>query len=68
MAVASTNLERGAGNTEDSLRNCVQLTGVNVLLVLCGGGRTDLCEDGGIINRPVQAPLYRFARKWGVFL
>jgi hypothetical protein len=68
MPVASTNLKRSVGNTEDSLRNWVQLTGVNVLLVLCGDGRTDLCEDSAIFNRSVQAPLYRFAHKRGVSL
>jgi hypothetical protein len=31
--VASTNLKRGAGNTEYSLRNWVQLKSVNVFLV-----------------------------------
>jgi hypothetical protein len=68
MPVASTNLKRGTGNTEDSLRNWVQLTGVNALVVLCGDGRTDLCEDFAIFNRSVQAPLYRFAHKRSVTL
>jgi hypothetical protein len=68
MPVVSTNLKRGTGNTEDSLRNWVQLTGLNVLLVLCRGGRTDLCEDFAIFDRPVQAPLYRFAHKRSVSL
>jgi len=64
MPVARTNLKRGTGNTEDSLRNWVQLTGVNALLVLCGGGRTDFCDDLAIFHRPVQGTLYRSAHKW----
>ena len=39
MPVARTNLKRDTGNTEDSLRNRVQLTGVSCLLVLRGCGR-----------------------------
>ena len=39
MLVASTNLKRDPGNTEDSLCNWVQLIDVNLLLVLCGVGR-----------------------------
>ena len=33
MPVASTNLKRNLGNTEDSLCDWIQLQGVNVLLV-----------------------------------
>jgi len=31
--VANTNLKRNLGNTKDSLRDWIQLQGVNVLLV-----------------------------------
>ena len=48
MQVASTNLNRGPGNTKNSLYNWVQLTGVNVLLVLYEYGTNDLCGDGPI--------------------
>jgi len=64
MPEARTNLKRGVGNTEDSLRNWVQLLGVNVLLVLCGGGRTDLCDGFAIFHHAVQGPLNRSAHEW----
>jgi len=35
--VASTNLERDTGNTEDSLGDRIQLKGVNILLVPISG-------------------------------
>ena len=66
MLVARTNLKRGTSNAEDSLRNWVQLTGVNVLLALCV--RTDPCDDFAIFHRPVQGPLDRSAHKWSVSL
>jgi len=68
MAVARTNLKRNSGNTEDSLCNWVQLSGVNFLFILCGCGRTDLCEDNAILNRPVHGLLYRSAHQWAVFI
>jgi hypothetical protein len=67
LVVARTNLKRDAGNTEDSLCNWVQLTGVNSLLILCGCRRTDLCEDSAIFNRSVHGLLYRSAHEWAVF-
>ena len=39
MPVASTNLKRDLGNTKDSLRNWVQLSAVNLLLVPCGSDK-----------------------------
>ena len=68
MPGVSTNLKRGFGNTKDSLFNCVQLSGVNLLLVLCGSRRTYLCEDSAIFNRPVHRLLYHSAHQWSVFL
>ena len=68
MPVMSTNLKRDPGNTKDSLRNWVQLTSVNLFLILCGRERTDLCEDNAIFNRPVHGLLCRPAHQWGVFL
>ena len=68
MLAASTNLKRDRGNTEDSLRNWVQLSGVNILRVPCGGRTTYLCEDSAIFNRPTQRLLYRSAHQWSVFL
>jgi hypothetical protein len=70
MPVMSTNLKRDSSNTKDSLCNWIQLTGVNSLLILfgCGCGRTDLCEDRAIFNRPVHGFFYRSAHQWGVFL
>ena len=56
IPVASTNLKRNASDTKDSLRNRVQLTGVNFLLDLYGCGTTDLCEDSAIFNRFVHCP------------
>ena len=58
MPVARTCLKRHAGNTKDSLCNWVQLRGVNVLLILCGRGSTDLCEDSAIFNRLVHRLFY----------
>ena len=68
MQVASTNLKRDLGNTEDGLCNWVQLSGVNFLLVLCGGRTTYLCEDSAIFNHPVHGLLHRSAHQRGVFL
>ena len=68
IPVASTNLKRDLGNTEDSLCNWVQLSGVNILLVLDGRWTTYLCEDSAIFNRPAHGLLYRSAHQWSVFL
>jgi hypothetical protein len=68
MPVVDTNLKRDSSNTEDSLCNWVQLTGVSFLLVLCEYGRTDLCEDSAIFNCRVHRLLHRSAHQWGVFL
>ena len=54
MPVASTDLKRNLGYTEDSLRNWVQLSGVNFLLVPCGNGTNYLREHSTIFNRPVH--------------
>ena len=64
----STNLKRDAGNTENSLRNWVQLIGVNILLLLCEYGTTNLCEDSSIFNYPVHGLFTRSAHQWGIFL
>ncbi len=68
MQVASTNLKRDTGNTKNSLCNWIQLAGVNVLLLLCDYGTTDLCEGGPILNCPVDGLLYWSTHQWGVFL
>src|SRR5258706_15755815 len=68
MPGASANLKRDHGNTEDSLRNWVQLSGVNFLLVPCGSRTTYLREDCAIVNRPVHRLLHRTAHHWSVFL
>ena len=68
MAEARTNLKRDPSNTKNSLRDWVQLSGVNFLLILCGCGRTDLCEDSAILNCPVHGLLYRSAHQWAVFV
>ena len=68
MPVASTNLKRDHGNTEDSLRNWVQLSGVDFLLFRCGSLTTYLCEDSAIFNRLTHGLLYRSTHHWGVFL
>ena len=68
MRVASTNLKRDLGNTEDSLCNWVQLSGVNFWLVPCGSQTTYLCEGSAIFNRPVHRLLNRSAHHWSVFL
>jgi hypothetical protein len=68
LVVARTNLKCDASNTKDSLRNWVQLAGVNSLLVLCGCGRTDLCEGSAIFHRPVHGLLYRSTHQWAVFV
>ena len=68
MQVASTNLKRDTGNTENSLCDGVQLASVNVCLVLCEYGTTDLCEDSPIFNCPVHSLLYWSTHQWGVFL
>ena len=66
MPVERTYLKRNTGNAEDSLCNWVQLTGVNVLLVLCG--TTDLCEDSAIFNCLVHHLFCRSAHHWGIFI
>ena len=68
MPVVSTNLKRDLGNTEGSLCNWVQLSGVNFLLVPCGSRTTHLCEDSAIFNHPVHRLLYRPAHHWSVLL
>ena len=68
MPPASTNLKRDLGNTEHSLCNWVQLSGVNFLLVQCESRTNYLCEDSAIFNHPVHGLLYRSAHHWGVFL
>ena len=68
IPAARTHLKRGVGNTEDDLRNWVQLPGVNVFFVLRGCGTTDLCDDGAIFKRPVHCLFYQSAHHWGVFL
>jgi hypothetical protein len=59
MPVASTNLKRNLSNTEDSLRDWIQLQSVNVLLVPTW--KTDLCEYSAIFNSALHSPLSRFA-------
>ena len=68
MQVARTHLTRDSGNTEDSLCNWAQLIGVNIMLVLCGCGITDLCEDSTMFNRLVYRLLHRSAHHRGEFL
>ena len=68
MQVASTNLKRDLGNTEDSLCNWVQLSGINLLLVPSGSLTTYLSEDSANFNCPVHRFLHRSAHYWGVFL
>ena len=58
MQVAITDLKRDAGNTKNSLCNWVELSGVNVLLLPCEYGTTDLCEDGPIFDCSVHGRLY----------
>jgi len=64
MPVASTNLKRNLGNTEDSLCDWIQLQGVNILLAL--HGITDLCEYSPIFDCVLHNPLGRWAHQWGV--
>jgi len=68
MFVASTNLKRDAGNTENGLCNWIQLQAVNVLFVSVWMWEDYLCEDGAIFNRLVHGLLYRSTHQWGVFL
>ena len=68
MPIGRTHLKRDGGNTEDCLCNRVKLTGVNVLLILCGCGIADLCERSTIFNRLVHRFFHRPAHHWGVFL
>ena len=68
MPIASTNLKRDLGNAEDSLRNWVQLSGVNFLLVLCGNWTNYLRDDSAIFDHPVHHLFRRFAHHWGIFL
>ncbi len=67
MPTARTHLKRSVGNTDDNLRNWVQLPGVNVL-VLRGCGITDLCEGSAKFESLVQRLFHRSAHHWGVFL
>ena len=55
--VASTNLKSNLRNTEGSLRDWIQLQGVNVLLV--STRKPDLCEYGAIIDIISVDPLIR---------
>jgi len=64
MPVASTNLKRNFGNTEDSLCDWIQLQGVNVLLV--STWKTHLCEYNPIFDCVLHSPLGRSAHQWGV--
>ena len=68
MSIARTHLKRNASNTEDSLCNWVQLTDVNLLVVLCGCGTTDLCEDSAIFNCLVHHLFCRSAHHRSIFL
>ena len=68
MQVASTYLERGAGNANNSLCNWAQLPGITILLALCDYWTTDLCDDRAIFNCPVNGFFYRSTHQWGVFL
>ena len=68
MLESRTHLKRNTGNTEDSLCDRVQLSDVNVLLVLCGCGTTDPREDRSIFNYLVHRFFCRSAHHWGVFL
>ncbi len=54
MQGASTYLKRDAGDTNNSLCDWAQLTGINILLVLCEHWTTDLCNGDGIFNCPVD--------------
>ena len=63
MLMASTNLKRDLGNTKDSLCNWIQLPDVNSLLVLCGCGTTNLCENSAIFDRVVHRLFYRSAHQ-----
>jgi len=56
--IVSTNLKRDFGNTERSLRDAVQLEGVNALRVPYG--RTDLSECSPEFNDLLHALLCRF--------
>jgi hypothetical protein len=64
--IVSTNLKRDFGNTERSLRDVVQLEGVNALQVPYG--RTDLCECSPEFKDLLQSLLRRFFHQWGVIL
>ena len=68
MPMASTNLKRDLGNTEDSLCNWVQLSGVKLPLVQDGKRTTYLREDSAIFNRRAHGLLYQSAHQWSVFL
>ena len=68
MQAMSTDLKREAGNTENSLCNRIQLRDVNILLILCECGTTDLCEDSAIFKRLVHGLLNRYTHHWRVFL
>ena len=67
MSAARTHLKRDTGNTEESLCNWIELTDVNVLLVLCGWGPTDLCDDSAKLERLIHCLICRPAHHWGVF-
>ena len=68
MPVASTNLKRDPGDTEDSLCNRVQLPAVNFLLVLCECRTTNLCEHSAILNRLVHRLFHRSTHQWRISL
>ena len=66
--MARTNLKCDASDTKDSLCNQVQLTGVKSLLILCGCGMTDLCENSTIFNHIVNHFFCQSGHEWGVSL
>lgn len=65
LPVASTNLKRGAGHTEDRFRDRAQLRGVNVCWLPCG--RADLCEYNPRFNAVLYRPPRRSTYQWRVF-
>ena len=66
MQMARTNLKCDLGNTKDSLSDQVQLTVVNSLLVVCGSGMTNLCENSAIFNHVVDHLFCQYRHEWRV--
>ena len=64
--VASTNLKCDAGETEDSLRDWVQLEDVNGRLP--SYGMAHLCKDSSVFNGLVYNPLRWSIHHWRVYL